>query len=157
MSDVTDHPEHHEHRVRIHIDRQVYESLNPTTGRDLYELAGIGPHRELFKERTGDHEDEPVDRDDAHLHLHEDDHFYSEKEVDLIVNGQVKRWLPTTISYEQVTHLAFPAPPPPGIVITFTVEYEDGPRKNPEGSMSAGKSVNVKNRMIFHVTETGRS
>lgn len=154
MHEVT---EHHGHMVRIHIDRQPYESPTPTTGEALYALAHIGPHRELFKEASGDHEDEVVERSDAPIHLKQDEHFYTQKEVTLIVNGQHKPWSEPTISYEQITHLAFPAPPPPGVTIRYTVEYEDGPRKNPEGSMTSGKKVYVKNGMIFHVTETGRS
>lgn len=68
------------HEVRIHIDRQPYQSPTPTTGEALYNLADIGKHKELFKEATGDHEDKPVARDHTELHLHQDDHFYSEKE-----------------------------------------------------------------------------
>jgi len=36
--------------VRIHIDREVYESPNPTAGEALYEPAHIAEHRELFRE-----------------------------------------------------------------------------------------------------------
>ena len=154
MSEVA---EHHDHVVRIHIDRRPYESPSPTTGQALYALADIGAHRELFKEVDGDHEDEPIERNGTPIQLKQDEHFYTEKEIVLIVNAQQKAWSEPKISYEQITHLAFPEPPPPGIVITYTVEYEGGPRKNPEGSMKSGKSVYVKNGMIFHVTETGRS
>src|SRR5438128_2635276 len=41
----------------------------------------------------------------------------------LIVNLEKKEWKEEKISYDQVVHLAFPNPPP-GIVITYTVEYE---------------------------------
>lgn len=75
----------------------------------------------------------------------------------LIVNLEEKDWNEQKISYEQVTHLAFPNPPPPGIVITYTVEYERGPHENPAGSLTKGQSVYVKNKMVFGVTETGRS
>jgi len=146
------------HKVRIHIDRKAYESPTPTTGEALYALADIGRHRDLFKEIDGNHEDELVERSDEKVHLKEDDHFYSQKEVTIVVNAQPKPWVETKIDYTQVTHLAFPEPPPQGIVITYTVEYEAGPRKNPEGSLTkGGPAVRVKNGMIFHVTETGRS
>ena len=144
------------HEVRIHIDREPYESPTPTTGEALYLLAGIPPRRELFREVVGDREDELVPRDITELHLVQDEHFYSEKETKIVVNTEEKAWGERRISYEQVTHLAFPSPPP-GVVITYTVEYERGPHKNPEGSMTAGDSVRVKNGMIFSVTETGRS
>lgn len=34
----------HKHAVRIHIDREPYESPNPTTGAALYMLGGVGAH-----------------------------------------------------------------------------------------------------------------
>ncbi len=154
MSHIDETPPH---MVRIHIDRQPYESPSPTTGAALYTLAAIAPHRELFREAVGDQEDELVERSDTSVQLQQDEHLYSQKEFVLIVNGQHKKWAEPKIAFEQVTHLAFPDPPPPNVVITYTVEYEDGPRRNREGSLIAGKSVYVKNGMIFHVTETGRS
>jgi hypothetical protein len=155
MSEVTEHP--HGPEVRVHIDRKPYQSPNPTTGSALYALGNVAAHRELFREVGGDHEDQPVPRDGSQILLREDEHFYSEKEIILIVNAQKKPWNETMISYEQITHLAFPEPPPPGIIITYTVEYERGPHKNPEGSLTIGESVKVKNGMVFGVTETGRS
>lgn len=143
--------------VRIHIDRKPFVSPRSTTAAQVYALAGIPQHHELFREVGGDREDEPVSRDAGAIQLHEDEHFYTEKEIILIVNAQKKPWAETTISYEQVTHLAYPEPPPPGVVITYTVEYERGPRRNREGSLTVGRSVYVKNGMIFGVTETGRS
>jgi len=146
------------HTVRIHIDRKPYESPNPTTGAALYGLADVGHHRDLFKEVEGNREDELIERDDEKVHLKEDDHFYTQKEVVLVVNAQPKPWSETKISYDEITHLAFPTPGPVGVVITYTVEYEAGPRQNPEGSLTkSSKPVHVKNGMIFHVTETGRS
>jgi hypothetical protein len=83
--------------------------------------------------------------------------FYtSPSKVTLIVNLDPKQWNQPRISYEEVTLLAFPDPPPE-IVITYTVEYEGGPPANREGSMTVGDSVKVKDGMIFSVTETGRS
>lgn len=144
--------------VRVHIDRKTYKSPATTTGKALYELADIGERRELFREVEGDEDDEFVPRDGTVIHLHQDEHFYSrrDKSVTLIVNLDEKDWEKRRISYEEVTLLAFPNPPP-GIVITYSVEYSDGPRRNPEGSLTEGRSVKVRERMIFSVTETGRS
>jgi hypothetical protein len=76
----------------------------------------------------------------------------------IIVNAQKKRWSEREISYEQVVKLAFPEPPPPDIVITYTVAYERGEGNKPEGSLVQGGSpVKVKEGMIFSVTETSRS
>jgi len=78
------------------------------------------------------------------------------KTTTIIVNAEQKTWGEKDISYEQVTLLAFPNPPP-GVVITYTVEYERA-EGNKEGSLvMGGKPVAVKDGMIFTVTETGRS
>lgn len=146
------------HQVRIHIDHKPYKSLNPTTGEALYKLADIPRHRDLFRDGDGENEDELIPRDETSVHLTPDEHFYSQrdKEVTIIVNAEPKTWDKRRISYEQVTLLAFPDPPP-GIIITYTVEYERGPRRRPEGSLTVGESVKVREGMIFSVTETGRS
>ncbi|UXI66128.1 multiubiquitin domain-containing protein [Tahibacter amnicola] len=144
------------HDVRIHIDHNQYQSPTPTTGNALYALGNVAANRQLFRQAHGNQDDVLIERSDDPVDLKQGDHFYSHKEFRIVVNAQEKLWNETTISFEQVTLLAFPNPPP-GIVITYTVEYEAGPRPNPEGSMTAGQSVRIKNGMIFSVTETGRS
>lgn len=144
------------HPVRIHIDHEAYESPNPTTGEALYDLGHVGPHRELFREVGGDKEDEFVPRDTTTVHLKTDEHFYSQKAVTLIINGEPHEVVETRISFEQVVKLAYPVPPP-GQCIEFTVTYRNGPPANPKGTLTAGHSVRVKNRMIFDVTPTDRS
>jgi hypothetical protein len=51
-----------EQTVRIHIDREPYESHNPTTGEALYKLGGVAEHHDLFLGEVGDHEDELIER-----------------------------------------------------------------------------------------------
>jgi len=144
------------HLVRIHIDREVYESPTPTIGEALYELAHIPAHRELFHEVGGDHEDPLVPRDATVIRLKPDDHFYSQKTVTILVNGEAFEETETRISFEQVVKLAYPVPPS-GTCIEFTVTYRNGPPANPKGTLTAGHSVKIKNRMIFDVTPTDRS
>ncbi|MFZ5894765.1 MAG: multiubiquitin domain-containing protein [Myxococcota bacterium] len=80
------------------------------------------------------------------------------KSFTIIVNAQRKEWNESAISYDQVVQLAFPEPPPPGVVITYTVEYERAEGHKPEGSLvKDGPSAKVKEGMIFGVTETSRS
>ena len=124
----------------------------------LYELAGVPAGRELFGDLEDDQEDALIPRDDTVVHLAQDEHFFTrrDRDVTLIVNLEEKSWDKKRISYEEVTLLAF-GPPPPGIIITYTVEYERGPRRNPEGSLTPGRSVKVRDGMVFSVTETGRS
>lgn len=145
-------------RLRIHIDSKSYKSPSPTPGQALYELANIPEGRALYRDREDDQEDTPIPRDGTVIQLVPDEHFYTRRPrgVTLIVNLEEKSWDKKRISYEEVTLLAF-GPPPEGIVITYTVEFEKGPRGKREGSLIPGKSVKVREGMVFSVTETGRS
>ena len=144
--------------VRIHIDRKTYKSPSPTTGEALYDLANVPEGRDLFRDLEDDQEDTLIPRNGTAIDLVQDEHFYTRrtKDITLIVNLEEKSWDKKRISYEEVTLLAF-GPPPPGIIITYTVEFDKGPRSNPEGSLTPGKSVKVREGMVFSVTETGRS
>lgn len=80
------------------------------------------------------------------------------KSFTIVVNAQKRTWSEREITYDQVVMLAFPEPPPPGIVITYTVEFERAEGHKPEGSLvKGGPPVKVKEGMLFSVTETGRS
>jgi hypothetical protein len=142
--------------VRIHIDREVFDSPNPTTGEALYKLGHVEGHRDLFREVGGDKEDELIPREGTVIQIKEDAHFYSQKAVTLLVNGEAHEVVETRISFDEVVKLAFPTPPP-GQCIEFTVTYRHGPPANPKGSLTVGHSVKIKNKMIFDVTPTDRS
>ena len=144
------------HLVRIHIDREPVESPNPTTGEALYLLGHVSENRELFREVGGDREDEFIPRDGKTVHLTGDEHFYTQKAVTLLVNGEAQVVTETRLSFDQVVNLAFPVPPA-GQCIEFTVTFRNGPPANPKGSLTEGHSVKIKNRMIFDVTPTDRS
>lgn len=141
--------------VRIRINREPFTSPNPTTGRALYELGEISEDRELFREDHGDREDALVRRDAAEIHLKEEEHFYSEKLVTIIVEGKPHRWPEDQlISYDQVVKLAIKDYPNGK---TYAVKYEDGPPRNPEGPLLQGEKVKVKEDMYFNVSDTGQS
>jgi hypothetical protein len=74
----------------------------------------------------------------------------------LIVNGR-KREVPTDdLSFDAVIALAFsPVPTDPNVM--FTVTYRHGPHANPQGSLLEGQSVEIKNEMVFNVTQTNKS
>jgi hypothetical protein len=144
------------HEVRIHINRQPYESPNPTTGGALYALGKIGAHQEVFKEIGGDREDELIPNDGTKVHLKQDEHFYSQKDFVIIVNGQKKTITTRAVTFDEIVKLAFPTPPS-GANILYTVSYEDGPKANPQGSLKEGGTVKVKDGMIFNVTATDKS
>ncbi|MBB4383264.1 multiubiquitin domain-containing protein [Bradyrhizobium sp. SBR1B] len=142
------------HLVRIHLDRQTFESPNPTTGAALYELGDVGPHKKLFREVEGNHDDEFIPREDEQVHLKEDDHFYSQKATTIFVNGTPEAWPHRKISYEQAVKLAFPHGPTGGN-IRYSVSWTkpDGQ----EGSLRQGQSVAVVEEMMFDVRNTDKS
>jgi Multiubiquitin len=144
------------HHVRIHIDQQAYSSPNPTTGVALYKLADLGKHLGLFREVEGNREDKLIPRDDTVIHLKEDEHFHSEEVFTIIVEGTPHIWLKPEITYVEVVTLEVPdyAQHPE---ITYSVKYRNGPSHKPEGTLSLGGKVKVKNGMIFNVSETGQS
>jgi hypothetical protein len=148
----------HKHEVKIFIDQHTYHSPNPTTGAALYTLGKVDPGLELFREVTGDREDPEVPNGPETVHLKEDEHFHSgkPKTYTIYVNGQEKTVTTKTVTYEQIVKLAFPNPII-GQNIIYTVGYEDGPHKNPSGSLMPGGKVYVKDGMIFDVTPTEKS
>jgi hypothetical protein len=77
------------------------------------------------------------------------------KRFEIIINAQRKTWNEESISYSQVVDLAFP--PPHTSTEMFTVQYNKGPKENPQGTLPPGQSVQVKNEMIFNVTRTDKS
>jgi hypothetical protein len=150
----------HEHQVRIHIDQHKFESPNPTTGEALYKLANIAPGLVLYREVTGDREDKAIPNGPETVHLKEDEHFHSgppvTKAVTIIVNGTPFEWSEGEITYAQVVTLDNPDYPKHP-EITYSVKYKNGPAHHPEGTLSPGGSVKVKNGMVFSVSETGQS
>jgi len=79
-----------------------------------------------------------------------------EKEVTIIVNTRPKEWEKKEISYVEVITLAFGSySDDPNI--QYTVNYTKGPEENHQGSLVKGKSVEVKNGMIFNVRQTNKS
>jgi hypothetical protein len=148
----------HKHEVKIFIDQEAYHSPNSTTGSALYVLGKVEPGLELFREVTGEREDPEVPNGPEAVHLKEDEHFHSgkPKTYKIYVNGQEKVVTSKIVSYEQIVALAFPNPVT-GQNIRYTVGYEDGPHKNPSGSLMPGGKVYVKDGMIFDVTPTDKS
>lgn len=80
-----------------------------------------------------------------------------DKTVTIIVEGTPHEWPKNEdISYEQVIRLEVPdydKHPE----ITYSVTYKRGHGNKPEGILSPGASVKVKEGMVFSVSETGQS
>lgn len=73
----------------------------------------------------------------------------------IVVNGRRKFVTSKTISFEQVVALADGMPTGPDV--TYTVTYHRGNGNRPEGTMTAGDIVRVKEGMVFNVTPTNKS
>ena len=78
------------------------------------------------------------------------------KTVTIVVEGTPHEWPEEYISYVQVVTLEVPdySLHPE---ITYAVKYKDGPRDKPDGVLSPGASVKVREGMIFSVSDTGQS
>jgi hypothetical protein len=145
-------------QIRVHIDQEPYELPSPTTGSALYALARIHEGRDLFREVTGDHEDEFVPNDGNEIRLKQDEHFHSAKDrkFKIIVNLEEKVVDKKVLTFEDVKKLAYPhVQDGPNIIYTVTYKKAAGPRH--EGTLDEGQSVEIKNGTIINVRRTDRS
>ncbi|MBP6367986.1 MAG: multiubiquitin domain-containing protein [Nitrosomonas sp.] len=78
------------------------------------------------------------------------------KLVTIVVEGTPHEWSEEKITYAQVVTLEVPdfAHHPE---ITYSVRYKLGHGNKPEGVLTPGASVKVKEGMVFYVSETGQS
>lgn len=79
------------------------------------------------------------------------------KTVTIYVEGTGHEWLKNDqINYVDVVTLEVPtyAQHPE---ITYSVTYRNGHGNKPQGTLSPGGSVKVKDGMVFNVSETGQS
>lgn len=75
------------------------------------------------------------------------------KAVTIVVNTRPQPWSDTKITFEQVVELAFPGQPYD--LAGTTVEYSRGHGR--DHALRPGKSVEVKDGMIFDVEPANRS
>lgn len=78
------------------------------------------------------------------------------KTVSIIVNGRERQVEKGELSFEDIVALAFD-PVPVGPNIEFTVTYRRGPKERPQGTLTAGHTVKVREGMIFNATATDKS
>ena len=141
--------------VRVHINREPYDSPNPTTGEALYKLGKIPKHEKLYQEVSGDAEDERIFRDETEVNLTPNAHFYSQEAVDILVNGDEHEIDTKEITYARVVDLYLGSGGKPSN--EFLVKYSHGPVENPSGTLAPGQTVKVKDDMRFRVAGTGES
>jgi len=143
------------HMVRIHIDREVYDSPNPITGAALYALAGLPVEKKLYRDFHRDQEDVPIPCDGNEIDLKNGEHFYTQHVFQIIVNLEQKEVEKRVLTFWDVIALGFPNPD--GSMFDYTVTYKKalGPRH--EGSLIDGGTVRIKNGTIINVTRTNKS
>jgi hypothetical protein len=79
-----------------------------------------------------------------------------EKQVTIIVNGRPRPVDKGKLTFEDIVRLAFPNATF-GPDVEYTVTFSKGPDAKKEGTLTAGQSIEVKEGMIFNVTETNKS
>ncbi len=142
--------------VRIHISGAPYESPNPTTNDALYALASVPHELELFRATEGDREDVPVPRGPHEIHLKVNEHFYAGEEWTIFVEGTPHEWPKAKITYAEVVTLFDPQYPEHTQMI-YSVTWDRGPDRKPEGILAPGASTKIRNGMVFNVSPTGES
>jgi len=152
---------HNEHTLPLTIDGKKYSwHKQYIKGAEVKKLGNISSEFEVFLKVDKTWDDELV-KDEGEIDLARPgiEHFYSKEkhhEVIIIVDGSPHKWNKKEITFEEVIILAF------GNYIdkptmVYTVAYEDGPKENPYGSMIKGSVVLIKNKMIFHATQSDKS
>jgi len=91
---------------------------------------------------------------DNREHNHGHDHGHK-KTFTIYVEGIPHEWPKTEISYKEVVSLVPDYKDNPDV--TYSVTYERGHGNKPEGTLSPGGTVKVKEGMIFNVSDTGQS
>lgn len=148
-------------RLKFTINKEEFESDRQyITGKRIKKLGNIDSDDELYLDNNEPSKDQLItDETKVNLARSGTEHFYTKeknKEYTIIVAGTPHKWDKKRISFREVIVLAF------GEYIdlptmVYTVAYEDGPKQNPEGSMTKNSVVFVKDKMIFHATATDKS
>ncbi|MBE5270589.1 multiubiquitin domain-containing protein [Stenotrophomonas sp. B2] len=98
-----------------------------------------------------------LDEDLVDLTLPGVERFYlREVTFNIFVNGSPETLSRPRLAYWDVVKLGFPDANPAEEIV-YTIDYIGGPHQNPEGTMSAGQSVRIKEGMKFYVTPSDKS
>lgn len=146
---------------RFFVDGTALEwPLKLITGEDIKRLAGKDDESvELLLEREGQPDKVIDDDDDVRIGGAGVERFHTRPArvtVTIFVNTRATPWAKRKISFEELVKIAYPTPPP-GKQIVYTVTFFDGPPRRPEGSLSDGESVRVREGMAFNVKFTDKS
>ena len=148
--------------IMIKIDGKDYE-VNKCfmTAKEIMALAGINSDKFSLNELRPNGDEITYKDDLEHKIAITRKSCFTSCKIDVviqcvIVNAREKPWSKDTISFEEVTVLAYGSISANQNVI-YTVNYVKGVPSKPEGSMVKGDVISVNNKMIFNVTQTNKS
>lgn len=139
------------------VDDRFEVTIQPRqTGKTLRGLLNIPPESRILRDLESP-TDTPIGDDEKFSHA-DGPVFVTRRDgtVTIIVEGTPHVWTEPRISYAEVVTLFDPSYPQHPETFP-SVEYEGGPPSSPEGILSPGASVKVKDRMVFNVSATGQS
>jgi len=138
-----------------------YQSVEQfITGKQIRDVAGIDSDDLIYLDNEKPYKDNLIE-DDEEIDLARPtiEHFYSvpvDFKVTIYVNSTPFEFKNNRITYEEVVTLAFPDfPQHPER--TYSVTYKNGQSGKPEGILSPGASIKVKDGIQFKVKHTGQS
>lgn len=79
------------------------------------------------------------------------------KELTVVINGRERTVTSKELTFEEVVALAYDNNPPTGPNWFFTVTFRRGHGDKPEGSLTEGESLKLKDGMIINVRATDKS
>lgn len=143
----------------IKIDDEKFRVQSPITAKEIMLIADLNPDDYRLEQIFRDKHVIPLNLDQL-VDLREAgvERFVSvlDQSVSIIVNARQKQVCQSRLSFGDLVRLAF-SNPPTGNNVCFTITFENGPRKKPEGSLVEGNTIKVKTGMIFDVTATDKS
>ena len=92
----------------------------------------------------------------AHEHEKNGRPYSDDKGFSIVVNGRERTVEAEELTFHQVIALAFDDPPT-GEFVGFLITYRGAGGRKPDGTLTEGASVKVKNGTIFNVTVTDKS
>ena len=96
-----------------------------------------------------DHERKPEEGDKDHRRP-------GERGFSIVVNGREKTVEDEELTFDQVVALAFDDPPT-GEFICFTITFRNAGGRKPEGTLTEGESVKLRDGTVINVTVTDKS
>lgn len=130
------------------------------TGKQIREVAGVDADDLIYLDNERPYTDNLIqDNEEVDLARPTIEHFYTVPvgfKITIYVNGTPFEYKGDKITYDEVVTLAFPDfPQHPER--TYVVTYKGGHGNKPEGILSPGTSVKVKDGMQFKVKHAGQS